>query len=203
MERGKLQKSKFRTKFRDYRKQLSPADYFLLSREIVEQAKSVIVRRGASVVHCYWPLINKREIDVRPLIQWLLAEGIQVVLPVVTSFTKERSSQPRMKHLLYDPGDTLVQNKWGIEEPIGGKGVPLETIDTIVVPALGADAHGNRVGNGFGYYDELLSATRATSICLVYSACLVDLLPADTHDMPISLIITENQIVSPERDVTS
>src|SRR6185369_10787907 len=59
----------------------------------------------------------------------------------------------------FTPLSELVENRWGIREPIG-KVVPPEDIDLVLVPLLCFDRAGHRVGYGRGFYDRLLASVR-------------------------------------------
>ena len=45
----------------------------------------------------------------------------------------------------------------GIAEPVGGKPVPVDMIDLVVVPGLGFSTYGMRIGRGMGFYDRFLA----------------------------------------------
>ncbi|HMB89478.1 MAG TPA: 5-formyltetrahydrofolate cyclo-ligase [Rhodothermales bacterium] len=190
-------KADLRTQFAAYRQGLSETDYARRSTAIIARAKTLNELNAATCVHVYWPLVQRHEVDTRPLIAWLYEAGKQIVLPVVDSFDKKVLSTPRLRHIRYDPSISLTTNRWGIHEPDGGTGVPVEDIDAVVVPTLGAGRNGHRIGHGFGYYDELLADVRGPAIGLVYAACLVDAVPAEVHDRPLSVILTEDEVIRP------
>jgi 5-formyltetrahydrofolate cyclo-ligase len=62
-----------------------------------------------------------------------------------------------MQHILQEEDTYFELNHYGIPEPVNGKTIdPLE-LDLVIVPLLGFDEQGNRVGYGKGYYDRFLS----------------------------------------------
>ena len=61
-----------------------------------------------------------------------------------------------------------------------------------MVPAIAYDRNGNRVGRGKGYYDRLLADTRALKVGVGYDFQLVDEVDAETHDIPVDMVITES-----------
>ena len=67
----------------------------------------------------------------------------------------------------------------------------LEEIDLIAVPALAYTAQGNRLGNGGGHYDRLLSASRARHVGLAFDAQIIEHIPTTEHDVPVDVVITE------------
>ena len=193
------EKADLRGRFRSLRAGFSDAEYAARSAKVVAQAKALPELQQAETVHAYWPLLRSREVDIRPLIAWLQASGKQIVLPVVDRYT----GAPRLRHVRFETPEALRPNRWGIDEPTGGKSVPVETIDAVVVPALGAGRNGHRLGYGKGYYDAFLRALKASTICPVFAACLIDHAPAEAHDAPLDILITEDEIIRPMHDVTS
>lgn len=82
-----------------------------------------------------------------------------------------------------------------IEEPDGDDTVDISDIDLIIVPGVAYDRHGNRVGRGKGYYDRLLSRSRATTIGICYDFQLVDDLDPDPHDIPVDFVIADGKAI--------
>jgi len=165
-----------------------------MSTLIGTRAAAVPAVARASVVHLYWPVTEEGEVDTRPLIQTLRGRGVTVVLPVVTSYDP---AAPAMEHRRYDGWSCLSTNRWGLHEPTGTPRVPPEALDVVIVPALGADRTGTRLGRGGGYYDAFLRECPAPRILPTYAACLVDALPSAPHDAPVTTIVTERAVVSP------
>ena len=64
-------------------------------------------------------------------------------------------------------------------------------MELIIVPAVAYDRQGNRIGRGKGYYDRLLSRTKALRIGVAYDFQLVDEIEAEPHDIPVDIVITE------------
>lgn len=197
------EKAALRARFGAYRAALDEAEYARRSVAIAAQARRLPELRQAGTVHTYWPLTHRREVDTRPLIDALQQAGKRIVLPVVAAFGETEGGRPRLRHLCYERGSALRANRWGIHEPVAGTSVPVADLDAVIVPALGAGRNGHRIGHGYGYYDELLRALRVPLIGLVYAACLVEAVPASAHDVPLSVIVTEDEIFRPCRRVTS
>lgn len=80
-----------------------------------------------------------------------------------------------------------------IEEPQGDETADISQIELIVVPAVAFDRRGNRVGRGKGYYDRLLSKTKAAKVGVGYDFQLIDEdIQAEEHDIPVDMVITES-----------
>lgn len=86
-----------------------------------------------------------------------------------------------------------------IEEPEGDDVRDISSIELIVVPGVAYDRRGNRVGRGKGYYDRMLSSTRATKVGVGYDFQLVDDIDADPHDVAMDLIVTEHEVIRVRR----
>lgn len=90
----------------------------------------------------------------------------------------------------------LELGSFHIEEPAGEDTASIDDIEMVVVPAVAYDRRGNRLGRGRGYYDRLLSSTRARKVGIAYDFQLCDDdLPAEPHDVPVDLVITEMRVV--------
>ena len=86
----------------------------------------------------------------------------------------------------------------GIEEPADAETVPPEEIDLVIVPCVGFDENGNRLGWGGGCYDRFLKrCTRAAVIAAAFSCQRLEMIPAETNDVPMDAVITENGIFDP------
>lgn len=183
-------KDEWRARFRAYRESLSPERYIAKSTHICQRAFSLSVLTRANVVHVYWPLCDQCEVDTRSLISALRSQGTDVVLPVVTSYDP---ANPTMEHRLYTGASNMTLNRWGIREPVETESIPPEALDAVVVPALGADHNGHRLGYGTGYYDAFLQAVDIPRIILVYEECFVPRLPSEPHDVPSTAVVTERK----------
>ena len=89
----------------------------------------------------------------------------------------------------------LELGSFHIEEPTGADTVDPSEIEVIVVPAVAYDRRGNRLGRGKGFYDRLLAEAKATKIGVGYEFQLMDELPAEEHDVPMDIIITQNTTI--------
>lgn len=95
----------------------------------------------------------------------------------------------------WQPGQALVPGAFGIPEP-APMAAPIEPgeADLILVPAVGCDRQGNRLGYGGGFYDRLLSRDdfkAIPTIGIVFDVALVAQLPQDSWDCRLGGICTE------------
>lgn len=188
-----VEKGVLRDRFRAYRRTLSAEAHQRLSQRVTERARGVDALRQAETVHIYWPLLDRGEIDTRPLVDWLLSRDCRVVLPRVVSTAA--GHEPLMEHVAFDDASELRSNGWGLLEPAGDDLVAPEELDAVVVPAFGAGRNGHRIGHGLGFYDAFLRGLDAARLCLTYHATLVAAVPAEPHDVPMTHVITEREVV--------
>lgn len=97
--------------------------------------------------------------------------------------------------LPYD-SDNLQEGAFRISEPTGDNITDPCKIDTVIIPAVAYDRHGNRVGRGKGYYDRLLGRMPdAVKIGICYDFQIVDEIDSEPHDIKVDIIITERRII--------
>ncbi|MEX0780530.1 MAG: 5-formyltetrahydrofolate cyclo-ligase [Balneolales bacterium] len=175
-----------RKKLLQTRSRLSDAEITLISEKITDTVLGLQTYQNAETVHCYLS-INK-EISTTSLINNLLRHNKRLVVPRVITGTN------RMEHIALKDHDHLKPNAWGIAEPHGGTNVDIQQLDLVLVPMVGGDPKGNRLGYGKGFYDQFLSGVKCPKIGLMPECCLVDQLPVEPHDVKLDMIITENTI---------
>ena len=120
------------------------------------------------------------EVDTSLLLQDALQQGKRVVLPVVVGEV--------LQLRLYD--GRMVAGAFGISEPVGPLVTAYDTIDLAIVPGMAFDGHGNRLGRGKGFYDRLLPLLHCHKWGVCFSFQLVDVVPAENHDIPMDRVIT-------------
>jgi 5-formyltetrahydrofolate cyclo-ligase len=132
------------------------------------------------------------ELGTSPLIDALLREGKQVYVPRMTQ-------NRRMRFLRLRADTPLRLNPSGIAEPCGrllARGA--RRMDLIVLPLLGFDAAGHRLGSGGGYYDRALAAARPFRKPLLlgygYEMQKVAAIPAEPWDVRLDAAVTENGV---------
>lgn len=99
---------------------------------------------------------------------------------------------------LWQPGDVLKTGVYGISEPdIQSPVVKPEDVDLILIPCVGCDALGYRLGYGGGYYDRLLSSPQwknLPTIGIVFEFAYLPSLPVAAWDQPLNYICTDTGI---------
>lgn len=180
-------KVRLRTRCLATRKALTPAQVAASSAAMAKRLLQFQPYLGARLLHTYVASVDN-EVDTAGLIRQSLARGQEVAVPVVQPGTRV------LRHALIQDLGQLQPGRWGLLEPAAGHPCWLEDlgrIDLVVVPGLAFDRRGNRLGLGGGYYDRFLARVSAPKAGLIYSALLLDALPAEAHDIPMDLVVTE------------
>lgn len=151
---------------------------------IMAHLKTLLTPCAQRAIACVWPLPN--EVDLRPLCHWLHDNGAQVLLPETTP----RGTPLIFRH--WHPACTMQAGRFGTHAPDG----PALTPDIVLVPLLGFDRTGNRLGYGGGYYDRTLAGLPAAqAIGYAPSTQEVAALPSGPHDQKLPCIVTEREIL--------
>jgi 5-formyltetrahydrofolate cyclo-ligase len=140
---------------------------------------------------------NRAEVDTSALIRAALSRGKTCFLPILHPI---KSNQ--MLFGEYHEGDVLTKNAYGILEPnlAEVKPTPAWSLDLVITPLVAFDKQGNRLGMGGGFYDRTFSfkigrqKTKPTLLGLAYTFQQCDCLPAAPWDVPLDLVVTEEEI---------
>ena len=130
------------------------------------------------------------EVDTHAILAQARRRGKTVALPV-----PEAGGQ--MYFARYD--GALVPGRYGIPQP--PRSAPVlqpQPGDLMLVPALAYDRAGRRLGRGGGYYDRFLARVDCCTVGLIRAAFLLDALPAEWNDVPVSAVITEDGVLRPQ-----
>ncbi|MFC5460314.1 5-formyltetrahydrofolate cyclo-ligase [Massilia niabensis] len=129
----------------------------------------------------YWPLSG--EPDLHDTYRALALEGAALALPVVV----ERHAP--LAFAAWTPGEPMLTDPMGIAVPAQLRTVPRPP--ALLVPCLGFNEHGYRLGYGGGFYDRTLAGGVKPATLGIAYACQEADFGADVHDLPLDLIVTE------------
>jgi len=182
-------KSAIRRQLRETLAAMSDADRHAKSIAACALIASTPEFASASTIMLY--LSTTQEVDTAPLALRAWQSGKTVVVPKV-SWDQKRMLPVEISSLHAD----LTTSGLGVREPVGGKPVPNNLIDLVVVPGLGFTANGYRIGRGMGFYDRFLAQTdfMGVSCGLAFEQQVVETIPVLDHDMPLSMLVTDRGI---------
>ncbi|MDT8879057.1 5-formyltetrahydrofolate cyclo-ligase [Halomonas saccharevitans] len=192
---------RLRRELRRRRRELSPRERREASERLCRRLRRLPELQRARRVALYLP--NDGEIDPTPLIDWLERRGSRVYLPVLKPLCDNQ-----LWFVHYHAGTPMVANRYGIPEPETRHGAhrarrtPTWALDLILLPLVGFDEQGQRIGMGGGFYDRTLAFTRRPGprprlIGLAHDCQRVSALPAAPWDVPLDAIASDARLIRP------
>lgn len=189
-------KRQLRQDKRQLRRRLSPQQQQQASQKLLQQLRRLPEYRRAKRIAGY--IANDGEISLSELFRHAKLKNKSSYLPVVKATGK-------MQFYRYYPGQFLRSNHFGIGEPSHRRGPQnISDLDIIFLPLVAFDRSGRRLGMGGGFYDRTLQThlrnqARPLLIGLAHSLQETGAVPTDSWDIPLDLIITDQQILRCKR----
>jgi len=146
--------------------------------------------RGAQTIMAYLSL--PYELDTTTLVLSAWQAGKRVLAPKV-DWEQRRMLPIEIRSLTTD----LVEGDLGLREPAQGVPVPVADIELLIVPGLGFDRSGNRLGRGRGFYDRLLrhSDFGGTACGLALAEQVLPVIPVGAGDSPLDMLVTDRSVL--------
>lgn len=181
-----MAKTALRKALRTARGALDPAIKVQWDAHIGAQVVAWWRLRQVAAIGVYWPLAG--EPDLRAAYAELHAAGVHLALPVVM----ERDAPLSFTH--WTPGEPMIPDEMGVQVPAELRFV--ERPPALLIPCLGFNADGYRLGYGGGYYDRTLEAApRPYTLGIAYSNQEAQFSHAP-HDVPLDVIVTESSRIT-------
>ncbi|MCJ8168271.1 5-formyltetrahydrofolate cyclo-ligase [Atopomonas sediminilitoris] len=186
-------RAQLRKALRQQRRDLSSLQQRQAARALKQRLSTHPWLRRAQHVALY--LANDGEIDPAPLLQWLQRHGKQVYLPVL-----KRWPLTAMQFQRYGERSHWQKNRFGIAQPRFQlrQQRRIECLDVVLLPLVGFDAQGNRLGMGGGFYDRALHRLQQRHhwqgpklIGLAHACQQVPTLPSASWDIPLHAIASD------------
>ena len=161
-----MEKKEIRKQIREIKKQYTLEDKKRMSASVWQQVEHNEVFQRARVVLAYWSMDD--EVFTHDFVcKW--AEEIRY----------------------FDGREKLCPGEgYAIPEPVGRLFTDLNKIDVILVPGVAFDRTLNRLGRGKGFYDKILSQTKACKIGICFAFQLLDRIPTEVHDVRMTQVIS-------------
>ena len=184
-------KNYLRKKLKKILEQIPPDVASVKSRAATERIISLDAFAQAEVVMLY--LTIPGEVDTQPIARAAWAEGKTVVAPTACDNCKT------MRPIFCRPeDDEMFRPHHGLRQPHRATGeVPIDQIDLLIVPAMAFDRRCNRLGRGGGFYDRFLANPKlhAATIGIAFAEQIVETLPIQPNDLPVEMVVTDEEIV--------
>lgn len=154
------------------------------SQKILSKLKKIQVFSDAESIGCYYSIGS--EVLTYNIIKNLLDAKKTVSLPKISDNTMDFRKIEHVKN--------LEKNNFDIPEP--RENCPIQKKhDIILVPSIGLDEKGNRIGYGYGFYDRYLTKNESVKIALTYSKQIVKSIPISDDDIKMDWIVTETNVI--------
>lgn len=157
-------KKELRGIYKAKRMALKPAEISKLEDLMLIQFQQIEIDIPGMIMS-YMPYGNANEFDPQLVLDYCYFKNPDQTLfyPVIDVKTKTMTS------FVVNDDTVFAKNQYGIDEPIDGIFISPEEIDLVIVPLLGFDVRGNRVGYGKGYYDRFLKECREDIVKIGFS----------------------------------
>lgn len=185
-----LKKKELRERLRRLLVQIEPDSLRERSQQACARLAQQPEFQRAEIVMVF--LSTTHEVDTSNLVLRAWEMRKRVVAPRI-SWEQRRLLPTEIRSLT----DNITQGPLGIRVPVSGVPIPVADIDLVLVPGLGFDLHGIRLGRGRGFYDRFLDHRdfRGTACGLALAEQVVDDLPAVPHDRPVHMLATDREVL--------
>ena len=188
-----MNKEEIRRKILKERLSLSSEDIRDKSHQVFLNLAETVEYRNSQNIMFY--VATRSEVQTEEMIKMSIKMGKNVFVPIILPECLNLAPSK-----IFDFDIELEKGKKGILEPKKEyyRLFPSENIDLIIVPGVVFDLRGNRIGRGFGYYDNFLRKIRTSTkvIALAFEMQIVKKIPVDKNDIPVDKIITESRIIT-------
>ncbi len=189
----KQKKKDLRKKIIQERDRLTEAEIAEKSARIAENLYKLPAYQDAKAVMFF--ISFGSEVDTRPMVEETITRGKLALAPKAVPETKEL-----IPSVIKDFDQDLVPGAYNIPEPGVESLRPLEPqkIDLLIVPGVGFDLEGGRLGYGGGYYDRFFERLTpgVPLVALAFEMQILPDIPLDQWDRHVDIIITENRIIT-------
>ena len=186
----RLLKSRLRTEIRRKRAGIDPLQRDHWNAAINQHLDEYSRQAKPAVVAAY--LAFDGEPDLMPSLAELENRGVNLALPVV----QDAPGKAFITFRHWSPADKMQKNRYEILEPAGTIDIKVTDIDLVLVPLVGWDKAGGRLGMGASYYDRLFQPFselgRPVRMGVGYQLQRVDCIPSDPWDINLHGVLTEN-----------
>ena len=186
----KALKSELRKKIREQRKNIDAVEKLALDSAMNRFLTTYLDQYQAQTVAAFWPFDG--EPDLLPTLDLLERAGKTVALPVI----EDIPGKPSMIFRQWSTDTSMVKNLYGIPEPVGTPEILLPNIDLMLLPLVGWDESGGRLGMGAGFYDRSLQpfglSDSPVRMGVAYQLQKIPRVPAEPWDVRLHMLLSES-----------
>lgn len=183
-------KDRLRKELIKLRKNLSQKEVIEKSNEIKKRLFEINEFKQAATILFYVSYNN--EVFTHDMIKECISNGKKVIVPI----SDKENRRLTLSEL--NSWNDLELGSYNILEPKKDKikEISINEVDLIIVPGVGFDEQGQRIGHGKGYYDNLLkNSVKSNHIGLAFEFQILKKIPIESHDLPVHIIITEERLI--------
>ncbi len=171
-----------RTLLRNKRSHLTPSQQWLASQKIYQHLINDPIFKRSKKIAFY--IAQNGEVDLTPAIYFSWQHNKQCYLPVI--------DQKHMRFHYYGCVSTLKNNRYRIPEPKQTRQLPINQLDLVLVPLVGFNWEGIRLGMGGGFYDRTFESPKERPILLgvAHTCQFYQNLANNDWDVPLDGIVT-------------
>ncbi len=188
-----MNKEEIRRNILKKRHSLSKEDIRDKSRQVFLNLAETVEYINSQNIMFY--VATRSEVQTEEMIKMSIKMGKNVFVPIILPECLNLAPSK-----IFDFDIELEKGKKGILEPKKEyyRLFPPENIDLIIIPGVAFDLNGNRIGRGFGYYDNFLKKVRSSAkiVALAFEMQIAKEIPNDKNDIPVHGIITEKRIIT-------
>lgn len=186
-------KKALRAELKQKRVSMAPSEKQAMDKQIYDRVLATAEFTEAHTVLIY--VSTELEVDTEQIIRYCFESGKRVAVPRCIDGTR------KMEFYLIDDLETLAVRTFGVREPVPNPERLLTdyTGSICVVPAMGCDLMGYRLGYGGGYYDRFLDSYPGKKLVITYHSCLLDRMWHGRYDVPNDIVITNKLTKRPGR----
>jgi len=171
------------------RRQVTEAQRRAANEALLARLADHVGDAAGELIAIYWSVRNEPQLEPLAL-QWVM-QGARLALPVV-----DAAAQP-LRFVSWRHGDPLVPGAYGISRPANDVAV---RPTLIIVPCVGFDIRGYRLGYGGGFYDRTIAALQAgpglpvRTVGVAWDEALLDDFKPLPTDLPLDAVVTPTAV---------
>ncbi|MGB5708864.1 MAG: 5-formyltetrahydrofolate cyclo-ligase [Arenicellales bacterium] len=189
-------KTRLRKSLRAARRMLTPEDQSKAAEDLLTRLLEVDLFTQSNRIALY--LAHDGEIDPSRVIHWCQINFRHSYLPIV----KQERGRNWLMFGEVEPNSQFQKNKFGIQEPVIDQSALLDAreLDLVLLPLVGFDRRGNRIGMGGGFYDTTFEFLRQSAnrtpelIGVAHEIQKITSVNAESWDVPLTMVVTDQAV---------